>query len=143
MIVLLVLLIVDVLVFLNTKIDDRLKEVKLRYKKLREHLKSTNEPEFRVLHKEIPIIAHYNMSNGVIGYNADKGMEIGLCIDGTVNDIFHVLLHELAHCTVEEYSHSKLFWRRFDQLKEKAKSIGVYEKISRKKPFCGRHIMDK
>ena len=143
MIVLLVLLLVDVLVFLNTKIDDRLKEVKLRYKKLREHLKSTNEPEFRVLHKEIPIIAHYNMSNGAIGYNADKGMEIGLCIDGTVNDIFHVLLHELAHCTVEEYSHSKLFWRRFDQLKEKAKSIGIYEKISRKKPFCGRHIMDK
>jgi len=143
MIVLLVLLIVDVLVFLNTKIDDRLKEVKLRYKKLREHLKSTNEPEFRALHKEIPIIAHYNMYNGAIGYNADKGTEIGLCIDGTVNDIFHVLLHELAHCTVEEYSHSKLFWLRFDQLKEKAKSIGVYEKISRKKPFCGRHIMDK
>lgn len=142
MILLIVLIIVDILIFFNTKTDERLKEVKLRYEKLREHLKSTNEPEFRVLHKEIPIIARYGMS-GSIGYNADKGAEIGLCIDGTVNDIFHVLLHELAHCTVDEYSHSKLFWRRFDQLKEKAISIGLYEKISRMKPFCGKHITDK
>jgi hypothetical protein len=119
MIVLIVLIVVNILVFLNTKIDDRLKDVKLRYKKLREHLKSTNEPEFRMLHKEIPINAHYGMSHS-IGYNANKGVEIGLCIDGTVNDILHVLLHELAHCTVDEYSHSKLFWHRFEQLRKKA-----------------------
>ena len=135
-----VLLIVNLLIFFNTKEDDRLKEVKARYKKLREHLKSINK--FPMLHDEIPITAHYGMEKA-IGYNANKGSEIGLCIDGSVNDIFHVLLHELAHCTVEEYSHSKHFWHNFDELKGVAISLGIYENISTRTPFCGKHIMDK
>tara|TARA_Y100000389_G_scaffold139804_1_gene137582 strand:- start:732 stop:1160 length:429 start_codon:yes stop_codon:yes gene_type:complete len=142
MIVWVVLLLVNILVFFNTKEDERLKEVKVRYKKLREHLKSTNAEEFRMLHEEIPITAHYGMSHA-IGYNANKGAEIGLCIDGTVNDIFHVFLHELAHCTVDEYSHSKHFWNMFDKLKGEAIAIGIYENISTRTPFCGKHIMDK
>ena len=135
-----VLLIVNLLIFFNTKEDDRLKEVKARYKKLREHLKSINK--FPMLHDEIPITAHYGMEKA-IGYNANKGAEIGLCIDGSVNDIFHVLLHELAHCTVEEYSHSKHFWHNFDVLKGEAIAMGIYENISTRTPFCGKHIMDK
>jgi hypothetical protein len=135
-----VLLIVNILIFFNTKEDDRLKEVKARYNKLREHLKSTNT--FPMLHDEIPITAHYGMEKA-IGYNANKGSEIGLCIDGTINDIFHVLLHELAHCTVDEYSHSKHFWHNFDVLKGEAIALGIYENISTRTPFCGKHIMDK
>jgi hypothetical protein len=135
-----VLLIVNLLIFFNTREDDRLKEVKARYKKLRKHLKSTNT--FPMLHEEIPITAHYGMEKA-IGYNANKGAEIGLCIDGTVNDIFHVLLHELAHCTVDEYSHSKHFWHNFDVLKGEAIALGIYENISTRTPFCGKHIMDK
>lgn len=135
-----VLLIVNLLIFFNTKEDDRLKEVKTRYKKLRNHLKSTDQ--FQMLHEEIPITAHYGMEKA-IGYNANKGAEIGLCIDGTVNDILHVLLHELAHCTVDEYSHSKHFWHNFDKLKGEAISLGIYENISTRKPFCGKHITDK
>lgn len=142
MIAIIVLLIVNILIFINAKEDSRLKEVKERYKKLRDHLKSTNAEEFRMLHKEIPITGHYGMSKA-IGYNANKGVEIGLCIDGTVNDIFHVLLHELAHCTVEEYSHSKHFWAMFDKLRKEAVSIGIYENIDTRTPFCGKHIMDK
>lgn len=142
MIALIILFIINVMIFITTKEDERLQEVKARYKKLREHLKATNAEEFRMLHKEIPITAHYGMSHA-IGYNANKGVEIGLCIDGTVNDIFHVLLHELAHCTVEEYSHSKPFWNMFDKLRAEAVSIGIYENISKRTPFCGKHIMDK
>ena len=137
-----VLLLVNLFILFNTKEDERLKEVKARYKKLREHLKSKDTEEFRMLHDEIPIVAHYGMSKA-IGYNANKGAEIGLCIDGTANDIFHVLLHELAHCTVEEYSHSKHFWHKFDMLKSEAISLGIYENISTRTPFCGKHIMDK
>ena len=137
-----VLVLVNLLILFNTKEDERLKEVKARYKKFREHLKAKNMEEFRMLHKEIPIVAHYGMARAV-GYNVNKGAEIGLCIDGTVNDIFHVLLHELAHCTVDEYSHSKLFWNKFDTLKTEAISIGIYENITTKTAFCGKHIMDK
>ena len=38
MIAIIVLLIVNILIFINTKEDSRLKEVKERYKKLRDHL---------------------------------------------------------------------------------------------------------
>ena len=135
-----VLLIVNLIIFFNTKEDDRLKEVKARYKKLRDHLRSNGK--FPQVHDEIPIVAHYGMEKA-IGYNANKGTEIGLCIDGTVNDILHVLLHELAHCTVDEYSHSKHFWGNFDELKGEAIALGIYENISTRTPFCGKHIMDK
>lgn len=137
-----VLLLVNLVILFNTKEDERFKEVKARYKKLREHLKHKNAEEFRMLHEQIPIVAHSGMSHA-IGYNANKGAEIGLCIDGTVNDIFHVLLHELAHCTVDEYSHSKHFWHKFDTLRNEAISIGIYENITTRKAFCGKHIMDK
>jgi len=140
MIVWIILVLVNILIFFNTREDDRLKEVKILYEKLREHLKTKGL--FPMIHKEIPITAHYGMKKA-IGYNANKGAEIGLCIDGTVNDIFHVLLHELAHCTVEEYSHSKHFWGNFDKLKGEAISLGIYENISTRTPFCGKHIMDK
>lgn len=136
------LLIVNIILFFNTKEDDRFKEVKKRYKKLREYLKRQNHDEFKMLHDEIPIIAHYGKQKA-IGYNANKGSEIGICIDGTVNDIFHVLLHELAHCTVDEYSHSKHFWHNFDKLKTIAIKMGIYENITSRTPFCGKHIMDK
>lgn len=140
MIAWIVLVIVNILFFFNTNEDERFREVKMRYKKLRDHLKSKGI--FPMIHEEIPIIAHYKMTK-TIGYNANKGSEIGLCIDGTINDILHVLFHELAHCTVEEYSHSKEFWTNFDKIKEEAISIGIYENILTRTPFCGKHIIDK
>jgi hypothetical protein len=142
MIAVFVLLIINMIIFLYTKEDTRLVEVKRRYKVLREHLIATGNENFKMLHEEIPIAAHVRMSNAV-GYNLNKGVEIGLCIDGSVNDIFHVLLHELAHCTVDEYSHSKDFWGQFEKLRDEAVSIGIYEIIRDRVPFCGKHIMDK
>lgn len=142
MIALVVLLIINMIIFLYTSEDTRLTGVKERYRKLREHLITTGNEEFKMLHKEIPIIAHNSITYAV-GYNTNKGAEIGLCIDGDENEIFHVLLHELAHCTVEEYSHSKEFWEKYEKLRNEAISIGVYDKISEKTPFCGKHIMDK
>lgn len=140
MIVLIALLLINFLVFLFTIEDERMKEVRERYKRLRDHLKTTGL--FPQIHKEIPIVAHRGLVN-VVGYNVNKGAEIGLCIDGTVNEIFHVLLHELAHCTVDEYSHSQHFWDQFKKLRDEAVSIGIYIIISERAPFCGKHIMDK
>lgn len=142
MILVVVLLIVNFLILMNTTHDERLLEVKEKYRTLREHLKSTNDPQFAVLHKEIPIVAHTGKPSAV-GYNTNKGQEIGICIDGTPNEIFHVLLHELAHCMVSEYSHSPEFWEKYEKLKNEAVSIGVYDSILKTTPFCGKQIRDK
>jgi len=138
-----VLLIINTIIFLYTIEDTRLRGVKNRYRKLREHLIATGNEEFKMLQDEIPIVAHSNGNMRGVGYNTNKGAEIGICIDGNENEIFHVLLHELAHCTVDEYSHSKNFWGKYDKLRNEAISIGIYESIPEKKSFCGKYIMDK
>ena len=91
----------------------------------------------------IPITAHTVASGGSVGYNMNKGDEIGLCIDGSVNEIMHVLIHELAHSTVKNYAHDKKYWNKYNELKNVAISIGIYEEIPEKSEFCGRHVQDK
>ena len=68
--------------------------------------------EFPQLKKRI-LLSGYTKPKSELGYNVNKGGEIGLCLDGDSNQIFHVLLHELAHSTVGEYSHSEEFWNNF------------------------------
>jgi len=142
MILALLLIIINVIILMNIQEPERLSEVREKYRTLREHLKQTNNEEFKMLCKEIPITAHRRM-NGSIGYNVSKGSDIGLCIDGEPNEIFHVLIHELAHCTVDEYSHSKDFWKKFDELRTICVSLGIYREIPQRTEFCGKHVQDK
>ena len=143
MIAALLLIIINVFLLLNTKEPKELTEVREKYRILREHLKETNNEEFDMLYDEIPITAHYRISKGAVGYNTNKGNEIGLCIDGDTNEIFHVLLHELAHCTVEEYSHSKEYWEKFKKLRKISVELGIYEEIPKKTKFCNKYVQDK
>lgn len=126
-----------------TSEPSRLTEVKNRYKTLRQHLiKTDNDPRWKPLHTECVLVGvHRDLGSG-IGWNTNKGYEIGVCIDGTPNQIFHVLLHELAHCTVKEYSHSPQFWQNFRDLRKVAESIGIYEIIPVEQGFCKRTIVD-
>jgi len=78
-----------------------------------------------------------------VGFNVNKGSEITICLDGSTNEIFHVLIHELAHSTVEEYSHSEQFWVNYNELMEICIQIGIYQKITEKTEFCGQHVQDK
>lgn len=142
MIALIVLVIINIIIFLYTTEDTRLIEVKKKYGILREYLIASENKDFKMLYKEIPIVAHTRISYAV-GYNSGKGDEIGLCIDGNVNEIFHVLLHELAHCTVDEYSHSNHFWEQFEKLRGEAMTLGIYTHIPTKTPFCGQYVVDK
>lgn len=120
----------------------RFTEVKFKYKALREHLIKMDDPRWKPLHTECVLVGvHRDLGSG-IGWNTNKGYEIGVCIDGTVNQIFHVLLHELAHCTVEEYEHSPQFWENFRDLRKVAESIGLYEIIPVEQGFCKRTIVD-
>jgi hypothetical protein len=142
MILTILLLIINVIILMNIQEPERLSEVREKYRTLREHLKETNNQEFKMLCKEIPITAHRRM-NGSIGYNVSKGSDIGLCIDGEPNEIFHVLIHELTHCTIDEYSHSKEFWKKFDELRTICVSLGIYREIPQRTEFCGKHVQDK
>ena len=115
-----------------------MKEIDRKYEILRKELITLGE--FPILHKRVNITGMFN--KGEVGYNVNKGYEIFLCIDGDdVNNLFHILLHELAHITVTEYKHSGHFWDNLHKLKAIAGRLGIYRGISRK-PYCGHHISD-
>ena len=120
-----------------------LTEVKRRYKVLREYCRDDeNVPKkFKILKKQI-LLTGYTKTSGPLGWNSNKGDEIGICIDGTPNQAFHILLHELAHSTVEEYSHSKKFWANFAELRDMCEGIGIYTPIDHQAKFCGKFIKD-
>ena len=134
------LLLVDVYLIWNVREPKNLTEVKRRYKILRDHIKNSVVPEkFHIL--KTPVLLA-GKEAGELGYNSNKGYEIGLCLNGSPNDIFHVLLHELSHSTVEEYSHSEQFWENFSELRSMCTNLGIYEKIPERKAFCGQFIQD-
>jgi predicted metal-dependent hydrolase len=137
------LIIINLVILSITREPTRLVEVKEKYRRLREHLRDTKNEKFKVLTRCIPITAMH-ATRGPIGYNTNKGVDIGLCIDGqNSNQIFHVLIHELAHTTVREYSHSEDFWNNFVELRQMCIDLGIYEKISSRTRFCGQYIQDK
>jgi hypothetical protein len=113
-------------------------QVKVLYKRLRD---SDLPEKFKVLKKQILLIGYLKKKHE-LGYNTNKGYEIGLCLDGTVNQILHVLLHELSHSTVPEYEHSTQFWQNFKELREYATQIGIYQPVSSSEKFCGKYISD-
>jgi|TARA_B110000305_G_C19284461_1_gene560990 hypothetical protein len=142
MILFLILIFVNAYI-LHTTVEPReFIEVKEKYKTLRDHLRETNNEKFRVLIRPIPITGLMIMKD-TVGFNVNKGSEITICLDGGVNEIFHVLIHELAHCTVEEYSHSEQFWSNYNELLEICVQLGIYQKIIEKTEFCGQHVQDK
>lgn len=139
MIAVIVLLIINVYLYMTTNEPIKLSLVKERYRILHENVEGT---EFEKLKRPIPITAHHRL-NGTVGYNLNKGAEIGLCIDGEVNEIFHVLIHELAHSLVSEFDHSKNYWETYNKLKDHCVRLNIYEPIPTETPFCGMHIQDK
>lgn len=142
MIAFIILLIVNLIILSRVKEPQALAEVKEKYRILRKHLIDTNNEKFHKLKQRVPISGFLRM-NDTVGYNTNKGQEIALCLDGTANEIFHVLIHELTHSSVEEYSHSKKFWDNYIELRDICVKLGIYEIIPEKVEFCGQHIQDK
>ena len=114
-----------------------------RYAILREEFSKLPEGhKYRKLENPILLVGYHGMQGGLLGFNTNKGSEIGLCVDGCPNELMHVLLHELAHATVKEYDHSPTFWKNLDELKTFAESNKLYKTIDDPKGFCGSHIHD-
>ena len=142
MIAFILLILINAYILMNTHEPQALIEVKEKYRILREHLAESQNEKFKMLTRCVPITG-INGMKGTVGYNTNKGQEIALCLDGEVNHIFHVLIHELAHCTVDEYSHSQEFWENYIELRDICVNLGIYEKIPEKTKFCGKHVQDK
>lgn len=136
------LFIISVNLTMTLKEPDNLTKVKKKYSQLIQHIKTNTVPKkFKVLERRI-LVDGFHGSDNEVGYNVNKGAEIGLCLDGTPNQMFHVLIHELAHSTVEEYTHSENFWNNFTELKNMCVNIGIYKEIPEETKFCGKYIRD-
>ena len=142
MIALALLIVINLFILKMTCEPSVLVEVRQRYKKLRDHIIETKNEKYRMLTTPVPLTGMRRMKESV-GYNTNKGAEIVVCLDGTVNDVFHVLIHELAHCTVKEYTHSEQFWKNYIELRDLCVELGIYKQIPERKEFCGQHIQDK
>tara|TARA_Y100000389_G_C17393650_1_gene481326 strand:- start:462 stop:890 length:429 start_codon:yes stop_codon:yes gene_type:complete len=142
MIAFIVLILINFLILQKTHEPREFREVKEKYRILREHLDDTNNEKFHMLVRHVPVTGFTRMKD-TVGYNTNKGGEIVVCLKGNSNEIFHVLIHELAHCTVREYSHSPEFWKNYTELRDMCVELGIYEKIPEKTKFCGQHIQDK
>lgn len=134
-----ILIILAILCVLLCKEHEVVKEVNRRYSILRQNV--NGHEKFDKL-KEPVLITFFDGKYGEMGYNVNKGIEIGICIDGDPNEVFHVLIHELAHSISKRYDHSKAFWKNYDELKEFCINLGIYEEIKEKTKFCGKYVKD-
>ena len=124
-----------------TKDPPMLAEIKRRYKIIRESLPA--EDRWKLICKRPSIITGTSPGmNTTIGLNVNKGYEIYICLDGDdVNSATYVLIHEMAHMSVPEYSHSDKFWDNFKKLKKICIDAGLYEPTGTRN-YCGDTLID-
>lgn len=127
----------------NTKDPKNFTEVKRRYKILRDYYANSGDAQFNSLKNPIILTGFSkNKGNNELGYNINKGTEIGLCLDGSPNEIMHVLIHELAHTVSSKYAHDDEFWNNVHKIENICQEKGLYIPIDNKTEFCGSHIKD-
>ena len=131
------LVVLNIVSLATLKEPDNLRSVKELYTTFLD-----NVPDKFPMLRTRSIITGFPESGNEIGYNVNKGYELGVCLGGTPNEMFHVLLHELAHSTVKEHGHSKEFWTNLKELKDHCKRLGIYEEIPAHTGFCGKYIRD-
>ena len=83
-------------------------------------------------------------------YSINKGERIGICLrdkkTGEIeneNEMFFVLIHELAHIMTDAYKHNQQFWKNMSLLIENAIEAKLYNYVNYKsKPtmYCGHLI---
>ena len=140
--VLLILLAVLAFILFSNMEDPLFSELKRRYEHLLKNLPKYGEFDILVENRAILTAKEEKARDGNIAFNVNKGYEIYLCLDGRkINAAMYVLLHELAHITVEEYDHSEQFWKNFKRLREIAAELGIYTPESDME-YCGQHIKD-
>jgi hypothetical protein len=139
-----ILLLVNIYIIYSIKEPSNFTAVKEKYSRLRKYISNSDdiEPKFKPLKNQVILTGFLKNRNDELGYNINKGGEIGLCLDGTPNEIFHVLIHELAHTVSSKYAHDEEFWENEGKIRTMCQQLGLYSPISNKTEFCGSHIRD-
>lgn len=78
-----------------------------------------------------------------IGVTLDGGKEVAVCTEGELNDMMHVVIHELAHVQRNDIEHDDKFWNVQAKLQQYAIEGGFYSPITGTKKFCGKTIGDR
>lgn len=141
MIIVILFVVLALTVIWTTRLSLYTVELRQHYNKFLTAVRQNDVPrKFRVL--RTPIVIHtYDSFGKEIGWNLNKGHEIGIC-RGPLNEMFHVLIHELAHSTVSEYDHSTQFWANCKELRDLCIEWGLYTPIDKPTRFCKKYIKD-
>jgi len=136
-----ILFFVVLLVIFINKPDPMLRELKKRYNILMNSIQF--HQKYGHLSQNRSIITGLKKKEDTIAYNINKGYEIYIAIDNDsdINSAMYVLLHEIAHSTLDDYDHSKEFWDNFKELREIAQNANLYTPIKESK-YCGQVIKD-
>ena len=62
-------------------------------------------------------------------YNVNKGQRIGLCLDGNMSTLRHVLMHEMAHTMTLTHGHTSEFWENLHFLEQAAVRCVLHEPV--------------
>ena len=78
-----------------------------------------------------------------VGVTLDGGKEVAVCTEGELNDMMHVVIHELAHVARNDIEHDDKFWNVQAILEQHAIAGGFYDPIAKTKKFCRKYIGDR
>lgn len=108
--------------------------------------------------KRIPFAEYYNPHDNTVGSNSAKGELIEMCLRNkfkpqewnSVNTLFRVHVHELAHSADKDYredgDHGPVFNRLMNFLLQTAGNLGIYSCEEYKKSgraFCGLRLSEE
>lgn len=139
----------------KTKSAELLSILEQKKNALCDHLKSkseykTNNNVKRLLNNRNVVIEEVAKKYGnEAAYSINKGERIGICLKSksgsfeNENNMFFVLMHELAHIMSKDYGHHDQFWKNFALLIENAIEAKLYKNVKYKRnpqEYCGHVI---
>jgi len=134
------LLSVFLVLLLTVPEDKEFALAKKRYHKFLDSIAS--HEKYGRFSRPVVLTGYRSLGKGLLGWNSGKGSEVSVCTNGSANSIMHIILHEFAHQTVKEYSHSERFWANLDEIRTLAEQSNLYDRINSKTEICGSYVDD-
>ena len=138
---------------LSTQEKMILSRLERRNDQLMDYLKHINDPVMkRLVQKGAPKLTKGSLNKP--GYTINKGEIIGICLTdltGNTNqdqeryldELYFVVLHELAHVCTPTVGHDASFWENFQKIRLHAVDAGIWgnENVSRDSLVCGESLV--
>lgn len=131
--------------------QERLARLRERMERFVEYLVHLDDPMTRRLLERVRtknVQIQGSTRRDFAAFTENKGDRIAVCLSDTRrastydNDLFYVLLHELAHLSTVTYGHNQEFWDHFAVLQRHAQDAGLLAPVSKNAQICGHDLMD-